>query len=258
MSIDPIINETQINIILDTNIPNEKPFSFTKDILYNDSLKNKNGFSKYPYFSYWIPYPESTLKEMDYPTQISFFFVKDVFLKILRDTTEYNNLLRQMGNDIQRRDNNSLILKKIIKLDKEEENTNIKKNIMIMLSLIFPTGYPKHNNISNSYDRYILGNMNINSSFIKDIIPLFLNLGLGIESTKEKYSYIRTPSKGICTVSQVIWLNDLYNHPHYKDIIYNYENFKVWKTREIQKQEDDIENELELYEKEPPVTINNY
>ena len=243
MSVDPIINETQINIILDTNIPGENPFSFTKNVLYNESLKNTNRFSTYPYFSYWIPYPESILKDMDYPTLISFFFIKEVFLKVLRDTNEYTSLFSQMGNNIQKMDNNSLILKKIIKLDKQQETANIKKNIMIMLTLIFPTGYPKDNNILNSYDTYILGN--INSSSIKDIIPLFLSWGLGIESTKQKYSYIRSPTKGICTVSQVIWLNDLYNHPNYKDIINNYENFKIWKTREIQKQEDDIENELE-------------
>jgi hypothetical protein len=69
----------------------------------------------------------------------------------------------------------------------------------------------------------------------------------GIERTTEEYSYIKSPSKGVCTVTQVTWLNDLYNHPEYKQIISSYESFQKWKFVETKIQEREINMELKLF-----------
>ena len=96
MVVDPIINETQLNIVLDTNIPDEQPFSFTKSVLYNPLLKNMNDFSDYPYFSSIIPYPEETLNNLEYVDQVAFFFKKDDFVRILKETSQYKKLSEEI------------------------------------------------------------------------------------------------------------------------------------------------------------------
>lgn len=250
MSIDPIINETPINIILDTNIPGEKSFSFTKNILHN-KLLNKSDYSEYPYFSSWIPYPRDVLVKMDYTQQVGFFFKKDDFLNILKNTSTYQNLLKQkneinlMNIKNNRKfqsnptENNPFFL-----LDKNEQNNNIRNNIMIMLTLLFPISFPTKDNIMNTYDALFLNESNISS--VSSIIPSLLNM-LGIKSNKEKYSYIQSPSKGICTVTQITWLNDIYNHPEYKKIILQYQSFQLWKSNEKINLNIKLDNDLVLY-----------
>jgi hypothetical protein len=260
MLVDPIINETQINILLDTNIPNEKPFSFTKNILYNELLKDTSSFSEYPYFSSVIPYPEDKLKKLDYVNQVAFFFKKEDFIKILKETSDYKSLSETLKKE--ENEKKELIKRKIngedIKIDIEKfefkindknKNINIKKNIMIMLSVIFPINYPIHNNIINSYDSIFLGLTSFSSSSLSSIIPFLLSITLGIKSTKQKYSYIKSPSKGICTVTQIVWLNDLYNHPEYKKIISEYLKFQEWKIIEFHKKEKDLKKEYEKFKK---------
>ena len=258
MSVDPIINETQLNIILDTNIQGEQPFSLTKSVLYNQLLKDMNGFSDNPYFSSTIPYPESILRNLDYVNQVAFFFKKDDFLRILKETTEYKTLFEKI--DKKEKEKKELLKRKIsgekgividasfleINIDEDEKNKNIKKNIMLMLILIFPTNYPTYNNITNSYDSIFGGIMSTASSF-SGILPFLLSITLGMKSTKQKYSYIKSPSKGICTVTQVIWLNDLYNHPEYKKIVAEYMKFQEWKIIETEKKEKELDEELKKF-----------
>lgn len=256
MSVDPIINETQINIVLDTNIQGEQPFSFTKSVLYNKLLQDMNGYSDYPYFSSAIEYPETILKNLDYINQVAFFFKKDDFLRILKETTQYKTLAEKIKkNEIEKTEllrrkmkGESVIIdisNIVFKMDESEKNRNIKNNIMLMLTLIFPTTYPTYNNIINSYDS-IFGGIMSTSSF-SGIIPFLLSITLGMKSTKQKYSYIKSQSKGICTVTQIIWLNDLYNHPEYKKIVAEYIKFQEWKIIETVKKKKELEEQLKKF-----------
>ena len=245
MSVDSIINETQLNIIIDTNIPGEKPFPFTKIVLHNDVLKDTKKFSEYPFFTSWLPYPVEVLKKLDYKNQVDFFFIKDKFFEILKKTPEYNFLKIKFDeekifeeNNKKKGSNNYSNKKKI--LDETEERINIKKNVMTMLTLLFPTIYPKSNNVFNSYDRIFSNTISESSS----TIPFLFNLFFGIGINEPRFSYIKTPSKGICTVTEVIWLNDLYNQPEYKKIITQYETFNKWKGEETQRI--DLENTYEI------------
>ena len=141
MSVDPIIKETQINIIIDTNIPNEKEFSFTKDVLYNKTLKNTDEFSQYPYFSSYIAYPEKMLKNFDYQTQVEFFFKKDEFIRILKNTDDYKKIFLE-SEDIRKQSELEQTKKFQARRKKGgssqnediiQKNEIIQNNIMIML-----------------------------------------------------------------------------------------------------------------------------
>jgi hypothetical protein len=176
---DPIINETQINIILDTGLGE---VSLTKDILHNNLL-NKSEYSEYPFFSWWIPYPRDVLVKMDYASQVDFFFKKDDFITILKNTYEYGNYSKQMQEKFQK-DNYAKNKKNIelIKasntflLDKTDRNNNAKNNIMIMLTLLFPTNFPITSNIMNTHDALFLNV--VNKSSVSSIIPFLLNISL--------------------------------------------------------------------------------
>jgi len=253
MSIDPIINETLINIILDTNIPGENPISFTKNVLHNPLLKDKDEYSEYPFFSWWIPYPREVLVKMDYSSQVDFFFKKDEFIRILKNTDSYQNFSKQMNqikltNIKTNQPFQTNIANNLFLLDKTEKNDNIRNNVMVMLTLLFPTSFPTNNNIINTYDT-LFWNLS-NKSSVSSIIPLLLNLTLGVESNKPKYSYIQIPSKGVCTVTQLAWLNDIYNHPEYKKIILEYQSFQIWKSTEKSRLNLEIEKEMGMYKDE--------
>lgn len=266
MSIDPIIKETQINIMLDTNIPGEKPFSLTKNVLHGDSLNTAN-FSDYPYFSYAFLYPESLLNELDYNKRVAFFFDKDVFLKTMKTTETYKKELEKIENENRERDkaykerverkkrgenvNNATFLKDIeLSDDKKREkirqtNTLIKQNVMIMLGSIFPTNYPISDNIFNSYDTLFMNSILPTTSFsFSNILPFILS-SIGLKP--KLYSYIKSPSKGICTVTQVMWLNDLYNHPQYKEIVEKYEKFQQWKMKESVSEEKNLQKKIKEF-----------
>ena len=274
MSIDKIINETQINIMIDTNIPGEKPFSFTKNILYSKLLKKTGGFSEYPYFSSSIAYPKEKIMEMGYPEQVAFFFKKDTFLNILKETPEYKKLNEDMEKKnketkelLKKRTNKKLshseIDKELIEklesnINETERKKNTKNNIMFMLFIIFPTNYPIMNNLSTSYDRMILGNPELYSGSLAGIIPFIVSILMGNKTDKQKYSYIKTPSKGICTVSQIIWLNDIYNNPEYKETIKKYEEFQEWKIIELYKKEKELQKKIKKFNKKYSNGLNQF
>ena len=248
---DPIINETQINIILDTNIPSNSQISLTKNILHNSLLTNIDSYSEYPFFSWWIPYPRDILVTMDYASQVDFFFKKEDFIKILKQTNDYQIFSKKMEekkliNKKKRQTSRISEANSLFMLDKTTQNNNAKNNIMIMLTLLFPTSFPTSTNILNTYDQLFL---NIaNKSSVSSIIPFLLNISFGIKSEKPKYSYIKLPSVGVCTVTQVVWLNDIYNHPEYKKIIFEFDNFQIWKIREKVSLNNEIDQKMKLFD----------
>jgi hypothetical protein len=207
-----------------------------------------------------MPYPEETLNNLEYVDQVAFFFKKDDFVRILKETSHYKKLSEEIQQkEIEKKE---LIKRKLngedvkinvsefeIKVDEKDKNTNIKNNIILMLKLIFPTNYPTHNNIMNSYDNIFVGVMSNTSSSLSGIVPFFLSMTLGMKSTKQKYSYIKSLTNGVCTVTQIIWLNDLYNHPEYKKIVSEYVKFQEWKIIETEKKEKELEEDLKKFKK---------
>jgi hypothetical protein len=117
------------------------------------------------------------------------------------------------------------------------------KNVLIMLRLLFPTKYPIVGNIFSSFNSIILKRSEFNFSF-SDILPSFLKNKL-IEGNAS-YSYVKVDGK-IYTVAQVIWLNDIYNHKEYSELINKFINLNNWKKKALEKLDADIKIKLESF-----------
>ena len=123
-----------------------------------------------------------------------------------------------------------------------QRNTIARKNIMLTITLLFPIKY--YNTTFNTYDDLFINT--ISSSFsISTIMPLLLNILIGTKDTSEKYSYINI--NGINTITQIIWLNDIYNHPDYKKLAEKFNTYIEWSIGESIKKNDKIDEEYEIF-----------
>jgi len=123
--------------------------------------------------------------------------------------------------------------------DSTDPNNITNKNILLMLDLIFPTSYPIPNNVNSSYD--ILFNINEFSFSINNLIPNFLKKG--IYPNQSFYSYIKLNS-GIYTITNVTWINDIYNHSDYSNLVKQFNLLESWKKKESEKLILEIEDKL--------------
>jgi hypothetical protein len=205
-------NIREIKIMLDTNIPKQPIIPLKKSLLYHPLLKEMGELNEYPYFTSSCLYPEELLKSLSYSSQIKFFFNKS---------------------------NMEYILKKNVTPNNDEQNTS-DKNIMTMLRIIFPTKYPYKNNVYSSY-LHITKQFDIHFN-IMDILPNFLKTFF-VKDVAD-YSYLKINEK-VYTVTQTIWLNDIYNHTEYKDLIDKFLKLEDYKSNEEKK----IKNELDKKKK---------
>ena len=156
--------------------------------------------NKYPFFTYDVEYPILILKKYTYDQKIEFFFKKDTFKNLLTQELLKQNKTPILETDITDKE-----------LEKKASNKKdiINKNILTMLSLLFPTKYPQNNNTGNSYDIVL----NKYSNFMN--VSGFFN---------SDFTYFKFPEikNKIFTVSKTIWINDFLNHPEYKVLLNNY------------------------------------
>jgi hypothetical protein len=242
---DPILKEITLKMMMDINIPGKKePVEFNLSRFHSDKIK-KIGYNNLPYFTSEIEYPSAIIKALPYQQQVDFFFKRSYFLDILKDTSEYKEKYRKLKEkkQIQRdrykecvqekkkskdfqcdlnddarlsQDEKKEKRKKLLEETKTrmiERNTIARANIMLTLTILFPVKY--YNTTFNTYDDLFLNT--VSSSFsLSTIMPLILNILIGIKDTSEKYSYLNI--NGMNTITQIIWLNDIYNHPDYKKL----------------------------------------
>jgi len=271
---DPILKEITLRMMMDINVPGKKePVEFNLSTFHSDTVK-KMGYNNLPYFTSEIEYPTAVLKALPYQAQVDFFFRKADFLSILRDTTEYKEQYKKLKekSKIQSERYKKCVAEKKknkafkcdltddIGLDeaqkkekrkKELEETKtrmIKKNsiaranIMLTLTILFPIKY--YNTTFNTYDELFLNT--ISSSFsLSTIMPLLLNILVGIKDTSEKYSYLNI--NGINTITQIIWLNDIYNHPDYKKLAEKYNTYIEWSIGESIKKHEKLDKEYDFF-----------
>jgi hypothetical protein len=183
-------------INISTIIPGQPAFiKFTRQMLYQpDTNINIQGLSNYPYFTYQAIYPYDKLKKYSYESLIEFFFKKEKFEELLEDNVEIEETLNPYANDS---DSDEYYNKR---------NDIINKNILSMLKLLFPTRYPVINDINDSFTMY---------RGIDPMNTLFFN-----PLKKAPFSYLQIGSEKY-TVQKVIWMNDLINHPRYRDYLLN-------------------------------------
>ena len=120
-----------------------------------------------------------------------------------------------------------------------EKNVIGKHNILLMLQYLFPTSYPSSKNISDTFSTLILQEPNIwNNLDWTDIFTTSMREAILPEQSQ--YSYLKVDGK-IYTITQITWINDIYNHIKYKKLIKNYRELMEWKKEEGKKIKKEIE-----------------
>lgn len=207
-----------IKIKVSTNI-NEKPFDLTISKIYDPAPGDRPRrilISDYPYFTTDVKYDEKFLASKSYSEIISIFFDKQEFVKVILKQGEVSTSATTSPNKLE----------------------NANANIMTMLKLLFPTSYPTKNNLNTSYKKYLQKKGPVISFDISDVTTMFSS-GEITPLGKRNYSYIKT-EKGICTVSEVIWLNDVLNNSLYRELIDRLIEYHEW----AHKQKGDIKEDI--------------
>ena len=185
-----------IQIMVDANHPDGNIFPLTYDVLYHPDVKPIGvRHSKYPFFTDDIEYPVDYLGKLQYDTIIQTFFNKSAFQDMLSQSTDNANVIDVSNPD---------------KFYMERDRIN-NANIMIMLELLLPTGYPAKRDLNQTYDQ-IVGK--------KSFKPLFV-----LPFARNRYSYFKINGKPY-TVSKVTWVNDFLNNPDYIKLLEKYNAFK--------------------------------
>jgi hypothetical protein len=87
-------------------------------------------------------------------------------------------------------------------------------NILAMLELLFPTKYPGLSNLTTSFNQYIK----------RKTTP---TLAANFVFNESDFSYIKSGGNTL-TISKIVWLNDMVNHPLYRVLIDDVLNYIKW------------------------------
>lgn len=203
-------NEKEKNIIKNVKVekisvmilgkPGSPPQQLTSDmIIYN----NKNTtvlLEKLPFITGSIKYNEKLLLSLSgiyYFKLIEFFFNRNEFEKRC----------------------NYMIESGIANYNKNF-NSNIENNVRIMMTLLFPTKFPVMRNFNNSFNEFI-------KKESPSEISYKITFGLSDDSNVvlgNNFSYIKL-NEGEYTITKMLWLNDLINHPIYRAFIDEYKDY---------------------------------
>jgi len=213
-----------------------------------------------------IALPAQPLKQLRYKEVVQFFFNKKVFaqkMQLWNTETKFNltsavenffsigNTSEETQEETQEEatfqvSESASQRPSYLLSEREVEIIRIEKeNIELMLHLLFPT-YAFHTEGYKTSMQY----WNPSEPYLKNTFP------------KTQFSYIRHHGT-IYTISNAVWLNDVFNVPFYRDLIKYYEMYKEWKTERIQhfenekaridskkKRVGEDENQLKALEKE--------
>jgi hypothetical protein len=213
----------QISIILDTNIQGKNGVQFTRKMLSNpepDNTKNidDSKLELLPFFSSNRKLPKDELSSMNYSEITQFFFDRRTFQKYMKNVP---NVPIEPPND---------------------KIPITKYNVMTMIEILLPT-YPYIKNIYSSINELPVDGVEKSEPepsvfsgwfatakkeqpkqrlIMKDVthskIQNTTNNPISLAIDRETY-----------TMNEIIWLNDILNHPKYREIFDNLDNFNYWK-----------------------------
>lgn len=172
-----------LRIMMATNIPNSSPIEFTRGMLYHPEYKELKGSGTYPYITDEVEYSNTNIGALTYPEIVDTFFNRDKFINMVSNAR---------GNP----DNNG----------NSDKQQILENNVMTMLKLVFPTKYFTVNNHKQSIE------------LLEPGIATHYKSSILYNPLKTISSYIKINGKPY-TVTEVIWLNDLLNHPIYRELL---------------------------------------
>jgi len=172
----------ELVIKLDTNIKGDKPIDFNGNMLYFPEEEMQVGGN--PYICVDIKYTKDLLSVIDETDIYKFFFDKPYLMSVLDEYKDKNET----------------------EIDNKDEHTISKHNIMFCIKTIFPTKYYTINNIHQS----------IQLKYPSGAVPSRSHYWFNPFNTKNAYLKIGATEY---TVAKVTWLNDVLNHPEYKELL---------------------------------------
>jgi len=157
----------------------------------------------------------------------------------LKQNKELKQLIVDLHNTINLVSENSIS----VKINRDVNKIYIK-NVKTMLGMLFPNSFPALNNIKDSYSMLINPNESDDSVFSwKNVYPRYLFQPIYPD---QYYSYLQIDGKTY-TTTQLVWLNDIFNHPKYKELIDKYEFFIVWKEQQKTTLKTDLSKKQQLF-----------
>lgn len=214
---DPIeniyLNINPMKIMLKTNVgEGENDYQpFTYDMLYSELKDQVNEVdSKYPYFTSSVKLPYDLLFYRDYSYVLEFFFNFKKFQKVL------------MKNIVDYVDENAIYGTSITEGEDVDDETaqliatfeeNTEYNVQSMMKLLFPIRFTFDKAFSSTYRQLVLGEFNTNMIAFDPKNPL-----------SEGATGMMTIDGNVYIVRNVVWVNDIVNHPIYNGFIVKYNN----------------------------------
>jgi len=207
----------KIKIVIKTAIPGKEPFELKRDVLYiPDSQDKAVPSSEYPFITSTRLFNKSELQNYAY----TYGYSKIVYYFFDKITFERFFTLYTFADNVESITDKSKKIKKI--------KENLIANINTMFELLFPMTYPATLNITDSYKLYIRQNIDfdLNSAF-SNVAKTFFKKVLAVTQAVQtkNFSYIKVDG-AVYTVTKLIWLNDILNHPVYRDFINEFIGFK--------------------------------
>lgn len=172
--------------------------------------------SEYPFFTKDVRYPK-TIESADWKTKYEFFFNREIFRKKMIKITEKNKNDSKEGFKI----NNSPSLDELYEWTQITE----KHNIMVTLRALFPIPEAFGKILKQSFEDILKNKMNsrviwdVNVQSATNIFGFMYKFGI-IRKEHEEY-FINIGGKRY-EVNDVIWENDIVNHPVYNEFLLSY------------------------------------
>ena len=173
--------------------------------------------------------------------QTYILFLEDkmkLFLEMLENNRKYKlneieNSNKQEIKKLNPPDNEDKLDTPVNKKENEQKSEIATYNILCMIHFLFPTNYPVFNNFNDSYSMIINHSNRLWDNFsLTEIIPSTLREQIFEEQAFS--SYLNIDGKKY-TITQIIWVNDIYNHPKYKSLIEKYKELIEWQVEEKKK-----------------------
>ena len=184
---------------------------------------SSGGSYKYPFFTNSVKYPKSMLINKGYAYCLEFFFNRDVFERTLltnmKDYVNQDDIVADPLMDIEEANPEEILTLDTGNVGKSMDDLkallmdNTEYNVMTMLRCLFPISSDFGKLVSTTYRQYILGEFNMNIFSFNFLNPF------GTKNEEEISLKIHGKED---LITDVIWLNDVINHPEYREFVKTY------------------------------------